>query len=725
MILRIFSILLLVLMQVNTACAFIVINPINPETLIEREENTVKQFYESYKRIRQSDQEILQNIRKVCEVSDDYMSKYKCKNVNEEGLNHIRQIAENFRSRKDRAAIDKDIFSSEDSYDYFGAFAQINAIRFFTAITVGDFDASLKKKAINALQAIKEERSDSSAIVINTYKDIIAAINTTKDEEQLYYLMGDLRHDSSTVICTNNYINWHCCDNNPNEDDICKYFPYYNDILYVQKNFLALEHYLKYFSKINSLMDVLRALKLHDVRKIGVNILPDTYRMFGNKLVAQDMFYKITRGNKVTIKYNDKNEKYKIVSLDDKTTIKYISSPYTLDSIIEVNSPGKEGASFIKYYFNSIRKVNPPERETGFIIKLLFDRAIVSDDIIKDVNNQWLELEKKIQEKIDPNNIKSTDLEIARIEKEVVEFVKEQALPKLITPGSLKDVITTLTKAEFIESNLEKLRQYTNGEEFLRQDFSKVMEGQMPVLDNQGNIEFLAPIEDTDILTPDEADIDIPYSIDNLDDEKENIIAARREAVTDEGGLEIEGAVEGNYVTTFDNFIGILLHINKFINAFLPGMLGKCIPLPYGIPCNAQNDIGEPSKTSKLKDPNNVKVTRKPGWKVGEDYNKPLANGKSPSWNTIKNRFWKNKANNLTPDKAGELEALRPGNVERMRQGKPPQKYNRKKFKKYGDGWESKELHHDPIPKRDGGKIVEDLWPEEHAAKDPFRRLGY
>jgi hypothetical protein len=65
-------------------------------------------------------------------------------------------------------------------------------------------------------------------------------------------------------------------------------------------------------------------------------------------------------------------------------------------------------------------------------------------------------------------------------------------------------------------------------------------------------------------------------------------------------------------------------------------------------------------------------------------------------------------------------------NIERMKQGKPPQRFSREKQQVFGgDGMESKELHHDPIPKRDGGKEVEDLWPKKHAAKDEFRHLGY
>jgi len=102
------------------------------------------------------------------------------------------------------------------------------------------------------------------------------------------------------------------------------------------------------------------------------------------------------------------------------------------------------------------------------------------------------------------------------------------------------------------------------------------------------------------------------------------------------------------------------------------------------------------------------------------------AKGTEPLWSTIKRRFWKNKEASLTPEEINKLEKLNFGNVARMKQGKPPQQFSKEKFKNYGgDGMESKELHHDPIPKRDGGKLVEDLWPQEHAAKDPYRNLGY
>ncbi len=53
-----------------------------------------------------------------------------------------------------------------------------------------------------------------------------------------------------------------------------------------------------------------------------------------------------------------------------------------------------------------------------------------------------------------------------------------------------------------------------------------------------------------------------------------------------------------------------------------------------------------------------------------------------------------------------------------MRQGLAPQRINPKTGK-----WESKELHHTPTPQRDGGTRFKEMWPEEHAAEDFYRRL--
>jgi filamentous hemagglutinin len=36
---------------------------------------------------------------------------------------------------------------------------------------------------------------------------------------------------------------------------------------------------------------------------------------------------------------------------------------------------------------------------------------------------------------------------------------------------------------------------------------------------------------------------------------------------------------------------------------------------------------------------------------------------------------------------------------------------------------ESKELHHQPVPQRQGGKEFMEVWPDQHAEVDKYRRL--
>jgi len=100
------------------------------------------------------------------------------------------------------------------------------------------------------------------------------------------------------------------------------------------------------------------------------------------------------------------------------------------------------------------------------------------------------------------------------------------------------------------------------------------------------------------------------------------------------------------------------------------------------------------------------------GWKPGDPINNLTPSGNVPSWNTVRSRFWKNEALN----NPGEYT---PEDLARMRRGLPPQRINPKTGKP-----ESKELHHIP-PQRSGGKFdVIPVWPDEHAAIDPYRQTG-
>ena len=99
------------------------------------------------------------------------------------------------------------------------------------------------------------------------------------------------------------------------------------------------------------------------------------------------------------------------------------------------------------------------------------------------------------------------------------------------------------------------------------------------------------------------------------------------------------------------------------------------------------------------------------GWKVGDDITNLTKAGKSPSWTTVKNRYWKNEAY-YNPD------LYLKSDLTRMSKGKPPQVT-------YIDGKVySMELHH-KIPRRDGGSNAYSnllpVTPWGHAEIDPFR----
>lgn len=112
------------------------------------------------------------------------------------------------------------------------------------------------------------------------------------------------------------------------------------------------------------------------------------------------------------------------------------------------------------------------------------------------------------------------------------------------------------------------------------------------------------------------------------------------------------------------------------------------------------------TKAEKMTLPNATK-----GWKPGDPINNLTAAGKVPSWSTVRSRYWKNEAisNPSTYSKR---------NLSRLEQGLAPQRINPRTGQ-----IESMELNHTP-PQRDGGLFdVEKLWPDEHAAVDPFRKV--
>lgn len=104
-------------------------------------------------------------------------------------------------------------------------------------------------------------------------------------------------------------------------------------------------------------------------------------------------------------------------------------------------------------------------------------------------------------------------------------------------------------------------------------------------------------------------------------------------------------------------------------------------------------------------------------WSVGDDPMTPTSRGE-PAWSTQRSRYWKNEAD---ANPAGYTDTQ----LDRMRRGGAPQRFNQEKFDATGNGRESMELSHEPIPRRDGGVDVVPRWPQDHARIDPHRRLNY
>lgn len=339
---------------------------------------------------------------------------------------------------------------------------------------------------------------------------------------------------------------------------------------------------------------------------------------------------------------------------------------------------------------------------------------------------------------------------------EMMQFVDERAKEEGLTEDEAQEIITELVNERDIRENLEKLNSYYIDKELPTEGLSKILAGKIPVKGKDNKINFTESINyiyKKDIYKETYAEIMAKdptacngyecgygywpgigwlnstctpkYCVHNkVVIEKQELIKNEwREITADTGELVISFIpVAGPPISVaFSQFIK-----GEFDVAQLQAGLawGAADLVGFGFIKRIKNLEKLISTATKIAP--NIKITKNIGWKVGEDYNKLTAKGTEPAWNTVKKRFWKNKAATLSAEEVVDLETKMTGNVARMRQGKPPQQINKDKIERLdGDGMESKELHHDPIPKRDGGKLVEDLWPQEHAAKDKFRNPGY
>jgi hypothetical protein len=119
-------------------------------------------------------------------------------------------------------------------------------------------------------------------------------------------------------------------------------------------------------------------------------------------------------------------------------------------------------------------------------------------------------------------------------------------------------------------------------------------------------------------------------------------------------------------------------------------------------------------------------IGRFPEWRVGGSITQAMPDGSYPSWQTIRSRYWQNRAAAVAPTEFG------PQNLGAMRAGNPPSA--RVVVRNNATGQEQtirvvKELHHARggrgTPGFDTPVDLREVWPWEHAAIDPSRRLDY
>lgn len=122
-------------------------------------------------------------------------------------------------------------------------------------------------------------------------------------------------------------------------------------------------------------------------------------------------------------------------------------------------------------------------------------------------------------------------------------------------------------------------------------------------------------------------------------------------------------------------------------------------------------------KTTKTASKAKTAAKKVAKWVPGDPIDMPTIRGTSPSWSTVRKRYWMNEAINYTDfDNPKRLE-----NLERMQKGKPRLELLADNGKYY-----PMELHHingRDIPNPHNISNLEALSPWDHAAKDKFRHF--
>ncbi|MBP3702089.1 MAG: hypothetical protein J6I64_09375, partial [Lachnospiraceae bacterium] len=122
------------------------------------------------------------------------------------------------------------------------------------------------------------------------------------------------------------------------------------------------------------------------------------------------------------------------------------------------------------------------------------------------------------------------------------------------------------------------------------------------------------------------------------------------------------------------------------------------------------DDVHDVAKTAGIVD--GAADTVKSGWRIGDDITSLTKAGSTPSWSTVRQRYWKNEA-------VLNAELYSSQDIKRMQAGLAPQvEYNGKLY--------SMELHH-ILPRRKGGSNeysnLLPVTPWDHAEIDEFRHF--
>jgi filamentous hemagglutinin family protein len=168
-------------------------------------------------------------------------------------------------------------------------------------------------------------------------------------------------------------------------------------------------------------------------------------------------------------------------------------------------------------------------------------------EVKEKLENSWVLHQVDLQQQSEDKNLPESEKKLLETKKEVVDFVKDEAIKEGLAPEDVQDVIEDLTEEKVITENLEKLNEYHEGKEFSVNELEEVLSGKIPTKDKDGQIKFTEsiPIKNTREVpsapatkvttTPQ----DITINTNDLETKKEALKAKWRKFAAEVGDLGI------------------------------------------------------------------------------------------------------------------------------------------------------------------------------------------